>query len=175
MTFSYLSPLSKKPAETDLVPALVVQSNDLQAGVHAIGMGAIALPRRLLRRGAGTPVPELLDRVVMDGVAEGEEQAAGQLAVMKAGVERFEPINLIAPPAQRPGLLLPASMILRYAPAATSLRIADYAAIPARTAASSLSNPWTKPHSSLHSSLLHLCDPGIKLVASTRTDHAAKG
>jgi hypothetical protein len=30
----------------------------------------------------------------MDGVAGGEKQDAGELAIMKAGVERFEPVNL---------------------------------------------------------------------------------
>jgi hypothetical protein len=32
----------------------------------------------------------------MDGVAEGEEQDAGEFAVMEAGIERFEPVNLLA-------------------------------------------------------------------------------
>ena len=86
----------QKPAETHLIPALVVQSDNLQASVAAIGMGAIVPPWRRLRRGDGALVPQLLDRVVMDGVAEGEEQDAGEFAVMKAGVERFEPVNLLA-------------------------------------------------------------------------------
>ena len=86
----------QKPAETHLVPALVVQSDDLQAGVGTIGMGAIVPPCGRLRSGDGALVPELLDRVVMDGVAEGEEQDAGEFAVMKAAIERFEPVNLLA-------------------------------------------------------------------------------
>ena len=32
----------------------------------------------------------------MNGIAAGEEQDAGELAVMKAGVERFQPVNLLA-------------------------------------------------------------------------------
>jgi hypothetical protein len=32
----------------------------------------------------------------MDGVAEREEQHAGEFAIMKAGVERFQPVNLLA-------------------------------------------------------------------------------
>lgn len=59
-------------------------------------MGAIIPPCRRLRSGYGTLVPELLDRVVMDRVAEGEEQDAGEFAVMKAGIERFESVNLLA-------------------------------------------------------------------------------
>jgi hypothetical protein len=86
----------QKPAETDLVPALIVESDDLQASVEAIGMGAIVQPCRLLRSGDRTLLPKLLDRVVMDGVAEGEEQDAGEFAVMKAAIERFEPVNLLA-------------------------------------------------------------------------------
>jgi hypothetical protein len=64
--------------------------------LEAIGIGTIVPLYRLLKRGDGTLLPELLDRVVMDGVAEGEEQDAGEFAVMKAGIERFEPVNLPA-------------------------------------------------------------------------------
>ena len=32
---------------------------------------------------------------MVDKAAEGEEQDAGELAVMKAGLERFQPINLL--------------------------------------------------------------------------------
>ena len=46
---------------------------------------------------------ELLDRVVMDGVAKGEEQDAGELAIMKAAIERFEPVNLLADSIGNPG------------------------------------------------------------------------
>jgi len=86
----------QKPAETALLPALIVESDDLQASSDAIGMGMILPPCGLLRRGDGALGPELLDRAVTEGVAEGEAQDAGEFAGMKAGVERFEPVHRLA-------------------------------------------------------------------------------
>ena len=59
-------------------------------------MGAIVPLCGRLGSGDRALVPQPLDRVVMDGVAEGEEQDAGEFAVMKAGIERFQPVNLLA-------------------------------------------------------------------------------
>jgi hypothetical protein len=63
----------EKSAETHLVPALIIELHHLQGSVGTIGLGVIVPPCRLLGSGHGTLVPQLLDRVVMDGVAEREE------------------------------------------------------------------------------------------------------
>jgi hypothetical protein len=86
----------QKTANSDLVPALIVQLDDLATGLVTLGMAMIIPQFQLLLRGHRTLVPELFHRGVMDAIPACAEDDACQFSIMEVRKERFEPRNLLS-------------------------------------------------------------------------------
>ena len=81
--------------DADLGPTLVVEPDDLKAGVIAIRLGMVVHQGQLSLQGHGTGLPDRLHRLVINGMPKFNEQDAGEFAIVKPVIEGLEAIDLL--------------------------------------------------------------------------------
>ncbi len=81
--------------DTDRIPPAIIELDDLQRGLIAVGMRVVVPQRQVPLTGDGTRLPERLDCLVVDRRATGDEQDARQLPVVEAVIESLEAIDLL--------------------------------------------------------------------------------
>jgi hypothetical protein len=86
----------QKAADTQLIPALIVEFDDLEACLIAVGMGMVGPQFQLLLRGHGTLLPQEFRRLVIERIGALTEDNPCQFPIMKATIESFEAVNLLA-------------------------------------------------------------------------------
>jgi hypothetical protein len=86
----------QNPTDTDLIPAPIIEFDDLQSCLVAIRGGVVVPQPQVLLTGGGTLLPELLDRAVVEGNSERARQDPGSLPGVESVVERLQPVNLTA-------------------------------------------------------------------------------
>ncbi len=97
----------QKPADTEFVPSLKIEFNDLLPGLSALGVTVIVEQGQLLGGGGWELVPKLFERFVTDSVVQFMKDNAAQFAILKAVVETFELLEFLhhclrnSPPATR--------------------------------------------------------------------------
>ena len=77
-------------ANTALRPPLIIQFDDLEASLIAIGVVVIAAKGQLALHRNGTMMPEPFDGLVINAVIQFVPDNPGQFAIPKAVVEGFE-------------------------------------------------------------------------------------
>jgi hypothetical protein len=91
------------PADTHLVPALIVEFDDLKAGLVAVRMGRGLPPRQGVLSHHRTLLPQLLGGFMVNAVPEFVEHDPGEFPRMKPCIERLELIDLLAHSLGHPG------------------------------------------------------------------------
>jgi hypothetical protein len=85
----------QEATDADLIPALIIELDDLEPGLIAIRLGMIVpQPQVPLTRG-GALLPKLLDRLVVKSVSHLDQQDPGQFPIVEPVIEGFEPIDLL--------------------------------------------------------------------------------
>ena len=93
----------QKPADTHLVPALIVEFDHLKAGLVAVGMGRGLPPRQGFLGHHRTLLPQLLGGLMVNVIPELAEHDPSEFSCMKPCIERLELIDLLAHSLGHPG------------------------------------------------------------------------
>jgi hypothetical protein len=86
----------EKPAEAPCVPPLRGEVHHADAGGGGGGLAMRRSEGQVGRCGCRTLLPGLVPRALMDAIPKRTQQHAGEFAVMKTGIERFEARPLLA-------------------------------------------------------------------------------
>ena len=86
----------QEATDTDLIPPAIIELDDLQPRLIAVGLRVVVPQRQVPLTGHRTRLPECLDRLVVDRRAKGDEQDAGEFPVVEAVIEGLEAIDLLA-------------------------------------------------------------------------------
>ena len=87
--------VNKSGTLPDLLAALIIQLDDLEPSLIAVGMPVIVPQPQMPLAGDGTLLPELLDRLIINGLSRLDQQDPGDFAVVEPVIEGFQPINLL--------------------------------------------------------------------------------
>jgi hypothetical protein len=90
------------PANAPFIPAVIIELDDLEPSLVAVGMPVIVPQPQVPLTGDGTRLPERLDSLVVNRHPARNEQDARQLSGVESVVERFEPIKLLSNDIRNP-------------------------------------------------------------------------
>ena len=86
---------AQKPTDTEFVPPLEIEFNDLLASLRALGITVGVEQRQLLGRGGWELAPKAFDGGMRNAVVQSRENNPGQFATLKAVVKAFEPLEFL--------------------------------------------------------------------------------
>src|SRR5438876_4713197 len=81
---------AQKQTDTEFVPPLEIELNDLLASLRALGITVVVEQRQLLGRGGWELAPKAFDGGMRNAVVQSIENNPGKFATLKAVVKAFE-------------------------------------------------------------------------------------